>query len=87
MAISIDKGLRARPIRANILPASCPPRGLSRQESAAYLGISPSLFDELVKTGEAPKSKRFRGRVVWDRLKLDLMFEENDHAGGRNPFD
>lgn len=73
--------------RADILPVSCPPRGLSRVEAAAYVGISPSLFDEMVKAGEAPKSIKFRGRVVWDRLKLDLMFVETEHADGRNPFD
>jgi len=71
----------------DILPANCPPRGLSRVAAAAYVGISASLFDEMVKSGEAPKATKFRGRVVWDRLKLDLMFEETDHACGRNPFD
>ena len=28
--------------RADILPLSLPPRGLSRTEAAAYIGVSPS---------------------------------------------
>ena len=31
----------------NILPQSLPPRGLSREQAAAYIGISPSFFDML----------------------------------------
>ena len=78
---------QTRSIRGCALPTNCPSRGLCRQYAAAYLGISSSLFDQLVKAGEAPKPKRFRGRVVWDRHKLDLMFEEPSDEIGRNPFD
>ena len=31
----------------NVLPQSLAPRGLSREQAAAYVGISPSLFDML----------------------------------------
>ena len=37
--------------RGNVLPTSLPPRGLSRVQSAAYIGVSPTLFDEMVKDG------------------------------------
>jgi hypothetical protein len=60
------------------LPASLPPRGLSREEAAAYIGVSPSLFDILVKDGRMPGPKRINSRVVWDRLKLDVAFEALD---------
>jgi len=59
----------------NILPLSLAPRGLSREQAAAYVGISPSLFDTLIKDGRMPGPKRINSRVVWDRLKLDAAFE------------
>jgi predicted DNA-binding transcriptional regulator AlpA len=59
----------------NVLPLSLPPRGLSREQAAAYVGISPSLFDMLVKDSRMPEPKRINSRVVWDRLKLDTAFE------------
>ena len=58
----------------NILPTSLPPRGLSRVQSAAYVGVSPSLFDEMVKDGRMPKPARINARTVWDRVKLDEAF-------------
>lgn len=62
------------PRRTDVLPLSLPPRGLSRIEAAAYIGISPVKFDELVKDGRMPAPKRIDGRTVWDRLKLDIAF-------------
>ena len=55
----------------SILPQSLSPRGLSREQAAAYVGISPSLFDALVKDGRMPAPKRINSRTVWDRLQLD----------------
>ncbi|RUW19318.1 hypothetical protein EOA34_29930, partial [Mesorhizobium sp. M4B.F.Ca.ET.013.02.1.1] len=46
----------------SILPSSLPPRGLSRLEAAAYIGVSASLFDQLVKDGRMPKPKRINSR-------------------------
>jgi predicted DNA-binding transcriptional regulator AlpA len=75
----------ARP-PADILPASLAPRGLSRPQAAAYIGVSASLFDQLVKDGRMPRPKRINGRVVWDRRRLDESFDAiND--GGENPWD
>ncbi len=59
--------------RDPLLP-SLPPRGLSRDQAAAYLGISAWLFDELVKDGRMPPPTRIRTRLVWDRLKIDAAF-------------
>ncbi|MCG5249204.1 helix-turn-helix transcriptional regulator [Methylorubrum extorquens] len=59
---------------ANVLPVSLPPRGLSRVESAAYVGVSASLFDAMVKDGRMPLPKRINARTVWDRLRLDAAF-------------
>jgi predicted DNA-binding transcriptional regulator AlpA len=60
--------------RENILPTSLPPRGLSRVQAAAYIGVSPSLFDEMVRDGRMPKPARINARTVWDRVKLDEAF-------------
>jgi predicted DNA-binding transcriptional regulator AlpA len=57
-----------------VLPQSLAPRGLSREEAAAYVGVSPSLFDALVKDGRMPVPKRINSRKVWDRLQVDGAF-------------
>lgn len=59
---------------AEILPSSLAPRGLNRIQSAAYIGIGPTKFDELVEAGVMPKPKRIGGRVIWDRRRLDEAF-------------
>ena len=59
----------------DILPHSLAPRGLSREQAAAYVGISPSLFDTMVKDGRMPSPTRINSRVVWDRLKVDAAFD------------
>jgi hypothetical protein len=60
--------------RRDALPSSLPPRGLSRIEAAAYIGISPPLFDEMVKDGRMPPAKTINSRKVWDRLGVDIAF-------------
>jgi hypothetical protein len=51
------------------------PRGLNRVKAAAYIDVSPTKFDELVKRGLMPPPKRIDCRKVWDRRKLDEAFE------------
>jgi predicted DNA-binding transcriptional regulator AlpA len=65
----------------NVLPTSLPPRGLSRVQAAAYIGVSVSLFDELVKDQRMPKPVRINARLVWDRLQLDEAFAALPHDG------
>jgi predicted DNA-binding transcriptional regulator AlpA len=69
------RGVPMKRARPDILPTSCPPRGLSRLESAAYIGVSPTLFDEMVRDGRMPQPKVINSRVVWDRHQLDPAFE------------
>lgn len=77
------------PKRPAILPPTLAPRGLSRTEAAAYIGVSPTLFDHLVRDRRMPPPKRINARTVWDRKKLDRAFElipdgdQSDH----NPWD
>jgi hypothetical protein len=58
----------------DVLPLSCPPRGLSRVEASAYVNVSPSLFDQMIREGLMPKPKRVHSRTIWDRLALDAAF-------------
>jgi hypothetical protein len=61
-------------LRHKELPPNLPPRGLSRTEAAAYIGISPTKFDEMVKDGRMLKPKRVDTRNIWDRVRLDIAF-------------
>jgi predicted DNA-binding transcriptional regulator AlpA len=65
----------------DVLPSSLPPRGLSRVLAAAYIGVSPTKFDELVADRRMPKAIRIDGRRVWDRLKIDEAFAALDEDG------
>lgn len=82
-----DLPVKAARRRADALPHSLAPRGLDRVESAAYIGVSPSLFDEMVKDGRMPTPKVINSRVVWDRFKLDGAFEALPDRGAANPWD
>lgn len=62
--------------RGDVLPLSLPPRGINRVEAAAYVGVSTTKFDEMVEDGRMPRAKRIDGRVVWDRKKLDVAFDQ-----------
>lgn len=72
--------------RHDVLPLSLPPRGLSREQAAAYVGVSPSTFDKLVAEGTMPVPKRLKNRSIWDRQRLDACFDALDD-GGANPWD
>jgi len=63
------------------------PRGLSRAVAAFYVGISPSLFDEMVKVGRMPEPKQINSRLVWDRQELDEAFDALPNRNDRNPWD
>lgn len=75
--------------KAIVLPLSLPPRGLSRIQSAAYVGISPTLFDTMVGDGRMPKPKKINARSVWDRVQLDEFFVAlpDDNTSDLNPWD
>ncbi len=72
---------------ADILPRSLAPRGLSRPQAAAYVGVSPILFDELVADGRMPSPKLINSRVIWDRMKLDEAFVALPDRDDANPWD
>lgn len=69
--------------------ASLPPRGLCREVAAAYIGVSGTKFDEMIRESVMPKPRVHRGRRLWDRSELDLAFSNLPHADEAvaNPWD
>lgn len=52
-----------------------PRRGLSRQEAAEYLGISPGKFDEMRASGQIEPARLIGARKLWDIRDLDMAFD------------
>jgi predicted DNA-binding transcriptional regulator AlpA len=64
-----------------------PPRGMSRDEAARYIGVGVTKFDEMVSDRRMPRPKRVDGRVIWDRFKLEAAFTDLPEEKRVNPFD
>lgn len=76
--------LKSRLTRAETQPR----RGLRREEAAIYVGLSPSMFDQMVEAGVLPKPKKFGAASVWDMRLLDQMaFGDPLPNANDNPFD
>lgn len=73
--------------RYDALPMSLPPRGLSREAAAGYVGVSASKFDQLVDDGRMPRPRRIDTRRVWDRSALDAAFDALPGSDEANPWD
>lgn len=68
--------------RAAILPRP-EPRGLRREEAAAYCGVSASHWDKVVAAGQAPFPKDLLGVEIWSRSRLDRWLDgEREAAQG-----
>ena len=63
------------------------PRGMSRVESANYIGVGVTKFDEMVGDGCMPRPKRVGRRTIWDRFELDAAFEDLPSEDEANPWD
>ncbi len=65
-------------MRANrAVTAPIQPRGLTREDAAAYCGLATDGFDEWVKRGIVPGP--IPGTLRWDRKAIDLAL---DRASG-----
>ena len=64
------------------------PRGLRREASAYYVGVSPAKFDDWVERKIMPGPKKQDGVVVWDRRALDLALDAlpNRDGADENPY-
>jgi hypothetical protein len=58
-------------IRRNLVP-----RGVRAKDAAAYIGVSPSKFHELVKTGRMPPPGYIDRLPIWALDGLDAAFDK-----------
>lgn len=67
------------------------PRGLRREQAAAYVGVGTTKFDEMVGDGRMPSPKTIDARRVWDRFRLDACFDNlmelDESQCGVDPFE
>ena len=68
-------------------PIAYPPRGMSRDEAARYVGVGVTKFDEMVADGRMPRPKRVDNRVIWDRLRVEAAFTDLPADKRINPLD
>ena len=71
--------------RARVEPALTERRGLSRSQAAAYIGVSPTMFDAMIDDCLMPKPKCIGARRVWDRHALDEAFMDLPDADAPTP--
>jgi hypothetical protein len=79
---SAPNRLSLMPRRDRSLPPGLAPRYLSREQAAAYVSVSASVFDAEVRSGQWPLGRRRGakdGRLTWDRLLLDEYADR--HSG------
>jgi hypothetical protein len=67
------------------LPEGLTPLGLSREEAAGFVGVSPNTFDAMVEAGEMPPPRVMRGRLVWSRPELEGAFHHLPQRGVTPP--
>lgn len=67
------------------LPANLPPRLVTRIAAAAYVGLSPNTFDQLVGSGRMPKPRQISEvRIAWDVRELDAAVDALPYKGDRS---
>lgn len=52
-------------------------RGMTRSATAEYLGVSAATVDRWTEKGVIPAPVSVAGRRLWDRLKLDAVFDDD----------
>jgi len=58
--------------RQTALPPTLAPRLIGREAAAAYVSVSPNIFDQMVNDGKMPRPKLLCGRRrAWDVRALD----------------
>lgn len=62
--------------RHGALPPTLQPRLVSREAAAAYVSISPGLFDRMVEDGSMPRPRLLGGRRKgWDIREIDVAVD------------
>lgn len=57
------------------------PIGLSREEAAAFIAVSPAFFSQLVELGVMPKPKAVGSRRIWDRKSIERAWQRLPEIG------
>lgn len=70
--------------KLSVLPPGALPLGLSREQAATYIGVSPTTFDRMVRDGLMPKPVHIYGRRVWNIRKLEAAFSALDTSEEEN---
>jgi len=74
---------KRRPSLAAPLPPTLPPRLISRDAAAAYVGVSPNTFDKMIADGLMPKPRQLtERRLAWDVQQLDAAIDRLPVDGG-----
>ena len=55
--------------------ATQPRRGLDHDEASLYIGVSQTVFDQMVRDGRLPRPTEFDGELVWDLVQLDRAMD------------
>ena len=72
--------------RAEISPMSLPPIGISREQAAAFIGVSATTFDKMVAARSMPEPRvPSPGRTVWDVDDLVAAFKRLPYRNDENP--
>ena len=67
------------------LPPTLAPRLINREAAAAYVNVSPTTFDEMVRIRRMPRPKRLGGRrKAWDVRALDAAVDGLDDCNNDN---
>jgi len=62
--------------RQTALPPTLAPRLINREAAAAYVSVSPTTFDQLIRDGRMPRPKILGGRRrAWDVRALDTAID------------
>jgi len=71
--------------RQNALPPTLAPRLIGREAAAAYVNVSPTTFDEMVRDGRMPRPKRLSARrKSWDIRALDVAVDDLEDCNNDN---
>ena len=76
--------------RSSLREASVPRFALRRDEAAASLAISESLFDQWVLKKRMPKGRKIDGVVLWDAEEIRqawVALRDREEVEDSNPFD
>ncbi|MBX9456158.1 MAG: hypothetical protein KL863_09105 [Rhizobium sp.] len=68
--------------RTSVLPSSLAPIGISREQAAALVGISPSLLDKAIEAGTMPLPRVLGGRLLFDVEEVIAAFRRLPHKAG-----